>query len=112
VDRDEAYRQIQELVGLGVIRAAAKPGRGAVYRIAEDLLQRRDFLMQRLPALRTFFSAHERMKNADYRQLFGLTRYASVRELRQLVEQGLLALEGERRGAAYRPRGPLAGVRE
>ena len=112
VDRDEAYRQIQELVALGAVQAAGKPGRGAVYRIAEDLHRKRDFLEQRLPALRAFFAGHERLKNADYRELFGLTRHASVRELRQLVDQGILAMEGERRGAFYRPLGPFGGARK
>lgn len=103
VDRDEAYRQIQEMVSLGVLQAAEKPGRGAVYRIAEDLLQRRAFLDQRLPALRAFFARHARLKNADYRALFDLTRVASLRELRLLVGHGFLRMEGERKGAHYLP---------
>jgi len=107
VDRDEAYRQIQEIVARGVVRAAEKPGRGAVYRIAEDLLEQRAFLDRRVPKLREFFARRSRLKNADYRELFGLTRYASLRELRQLVDQGFLRLEGERRGAHYLPLAPL-----
>jgi ATP-dependent DNA helicase RecG len=112
VDRDEAYRQIQELVALGVIQAATRTGRGAVYRIAESLLRRREFLEQRLPALRRYFVSHPRLKNADYRTLFGLSRFATARELRLLVEQGFLAMEGSRRGTAYRPLGPLGGGQE
>jgi ATP-dependent DNA helicase RecG len=108
VDRDEAYRQIQEMIVQGVIQAAEKPGRGAFYRISEDLLQRRNFLVERLPALRTHFASHKQLKNADYRELFGLTRYASVRELKLLVDQGYLRLEGERRGAHYLPLSSLA----
>lgn len=109
VDRDEAYRQIQELIARGVVRAAEKPGRGAVYRIAEDLLEKREFLQKRLPALRRFFASHDRLKNADYRQLFALTRHASLRELKRLVDHGFLRLEGERKGASYRPLPPLEG---
>jgi ATP-dependent DNA helicase RecG len=109
VDRDEAYRQIQEMVALGVVQAAEKPGRGAVYRIAEDLLQRRDFLDERLPLLRAYFANHVRLKNADYRGLFELTRDASLRELRLLVGHGFLRMEGERKGAHYLPLPRLGG---
>ncbi|MCH7992057.1 MAG: hypothetical protein IIC35_06535, partial [Gemmatimonadetes bacterium] len=55
------------------------------------------------PSLREFFRDHEELKNADYRRLFGLTRHASLRELKRLVEDGFLQLKGERKGAHYRP---------
>ncbi len=101
VDRDEAYRQIQDLVSLRIVRAAERAGPGAVYRVAEDLHDRLEFLRQRLPAVRAFFSVTARLTNADYRALFGLTRHASRHELQRLVEQGFLRLEGEGRGAGY-----------
>jgi len=41
--------------------------------------------------------------NADYREMFKLTRYGAVRELRRLTEEGYLLMEGERRGARYVP---------
>jgi ATP-dependent DNA helicase RecG len=103
VDRDEAYRQIQELVAQGVVQGAERSGPGALYRIAPDLLQRRSFLERRLPILIEFFAKEPRLRNADYRALFGLSRYTSVRELRQLVAHGFLRLEGERRAAFYLP---------
>jgi len=67
VDRDEAYRQIQEMVSLGVITPAEAGGRGALYRIAPDLREARAFLENRLPSLRDFFTRHAYLKNADYR---------------------------------------------
>ncbi len=103
VDRGEAYRQIQEMVAQGVIREAEARGRGAVYRVAADLMETRAFLTARLPALRAHFARHDRLKNADYRELFGVSRHGAVRELRRLVEYGYLALEGERKGARYTP---------
>jgi ATP-dependent DNA helicase RecG len=103
VDRDEAYRQIQELVALGVVNASGKPGRGAHYRISENLRQTRAFLEKRLPALRQYYKSHPLLKNADYRSLFCLGRYASVRELKRLVEAGILRQEGERKGTHYLP---------
>jgi ATP-dependent DNA helicase RecG len=103
VDRDEAYRQIREIVLSGVLQEAQAPGRGAIYRVAPGLRQARVFLEARLPGLRTHFSAKGRLTNADYRALFGVTRHAAVRELRQLVDAGFLQIEGQRRGAHYLP---------
>lgn len=63
---------------------------------------------RRLPILRSFYRAHDRMTNADYREIVGLTRYAAVRELAKLVNMGLLVPAGERRGAHYLPDPSLA----
>lgn len=101
VDRDEAYRQIQEMVASGIVLAADRPGRGASYQLSPDLLETRSWLEQRLPAIRDHLSDHPVLTNTDYRQLFGVTRHVAVGELRRLVEEGLLELRGERRGAHY-----------
>lgn len=55
VDRDQAYREIQELVTLGIIDGAPSSGRGAVYRISSTLKQQRTWLESRLPKLITSF---------------------------------------------------------
>ncbi len=112
VDRDEAYRQIQELVALGILQSARAPGRGAVYRVSPDLRSARAFLESRLPRLQAFFADQERLQNAQYRELFGVTRYTAVRELGRLVEEGFLRLRGERRGAHYVPGPKLGGSRK
>jgi ATP-dependent DNA helicase RecG len=101
VDRDEAYRQIQEMVGLGIVTPAEAPGRGAVYRVAPNLRDARVFLEDRTPRLRTFFTRRPSLQNSDYRALFGVTRTLAKRELGLLVERGVLVREGERRGARY-----------
>lgn len=106
VDRDEAYKQIQEMVGMGVLQPPASAGRGAVYLPAPGLLQSRAWLEKRVPLLQAFFKAHDRLTNTDYREMFNVTRFAAIRDLRRLTEEGFLTLEGERRGAFYRP-GPL-----
>jgi predicted HTH transcriptional regulator len=106
VDRDVAYREIQELVQAGIV-ASTGHGRGAVYRVDPKLATQRVFLESRLPRLREHFRRSERLVNAEYRALFDLTRYKAVRELQQLVADGLLRMEGERRGAVYLPRPAL-----
>jgi len=103
VNRDEAYREIQEMVTLGVVSPAETPGRGAVYRISPDLRESRAFLEKRLPQLREFFESRPWLRNADYRETFQLSRKQALKELKRLVEMGWLRLEGERRGARYLP---------
>jgi ATP-dependent DNA helicase RecG len=109
MDRDQAYREIQEMVSLGILVAPERAGRGARYRLAPEVLQAKRWLEARIPVLRRFLVEHESLKNADYRSLFGVPRYRAVSELRRLVEDGYLVLEGERRGARYR-RGPRLGA--
>ncbi len=92
-----------------IAQAPMAPGRGAVYRVAPDLHEARAFLEARIPALRAHFARKAELKNADYREIFSVTRYAASRELRRLVEEGILRLEGERRGAKYLP-GPVLGA--
>ena len=109
VDRDEAYREIQEMIALGVIMPAEAPGRGAVYHVATDLHEARAFLQLRVPKLREFFLREAHLKNADYRELFSVTRDAATRELRRLTETGYLRMEGVRRGSRYLPGPPVRG---
>jgi len=101
VDRDEAYRQIQELIDKGVVVASGK-SRGRRYRISSDLREARGFLESRLPKLREHFAHNATLKNADYRALFGVTRKVALKELQRLVAEGFLRGQGERRGAHYR----------
>lgn len=101
VDRDRAYREIQQLVDRGVVSPPSRTGPGATYHISPDLYSTRAWLEARLPKLRVFLTDHEFVKNADYRDLFGVSRYTAVRELQRLVEEGFLELVGERRGSRY-----------
>jgi len=101
VDRDDAYREIQQLVQAGVVLATGAAGRGAAYRVSPSLIQRRGFLESRLPVLRRHFRGEARLTNADYRRLFALPREAAKGELRDLVQKHFLRIEGERRGAHY-----------
>lgn len=108
VDRDEAYRQIQEMVSAGIVLAADRSGRGAHYRLAPSLLEAHSWLRPRLPEIRRHLLEHDVLTNADYRRIFGVTRYVAASELRRLVDEEILELRGERRGAHYVP-GPRFG---
>lgn len=108
MNRDQAYREIQEMVSQGIIVPPERAGRGARYRLAPEVLQAKRWLEARIPSLRAFLAEHEFMKNADYRTLFGVPRHRAVTELQRLVEDGYLVREGEKRGARYRA-GPRLG---
>lgn len=70
------------------------------------------FLQDRLPRLREHCPRHTQLKNADYRDMFRVSRYTAARELRRLaVEEGFLRMLGERRGARYLPHTVL-GLKE
>ncbi len=103
LDRDQAYREIQEMVERGILLAPEKSGRGARYRLAPEVIQAKQWIESRLPTLRRFFVEHGFLKNADYRALFNVPRYRAVAELHRLVDDSYLAMEGERRGARYKP---------
>lgn len=99
---ENALREPEMALEDGVFSISLFNGRVSV-RTGDDLSGK-----GRLPALRTHFERRRELSNADYRALFGVTRYAAVRELRQLVEAGFLRKIGERRATRYLPQ-PLFG---
>lgn len=109
VDRDEAYRQIKELVTAGIVLPAERTGPNAPYRLAPEMLERHAIEQDRLGPLRTHLAEHGHLTNADYRGLFRVPRETAKRELRGFVEDGVLMLVGERRAARYLP-GPALGL--
>ena len=62
-----------------------------------------EFASSRSVGLHEHFLRHPSLTIADYRRIFEVSRYAAVRELRRLVESGLLRMEGKGRGARYLP---------
>jgi ATP-dependent DNA helicase RecG len=103
LDPDRAQLEIEDLVRVGIVgRRRAGPSR-LYFHLTEAWAASRAWMGARLPVLREFFRDHGMLKNADYRQLFGVDRTAAAQELRRLVGEGVLLLVGERRGAHYRP---------
>jgi predicted HTH transcriptional regulator len=101
VDRDAAYRVIQDMVASGIVMPPDSAGRGATYRVNPDLVAARAFLAARVPALVQQLRQRDHITNADYRNLFGVTRSVAFRELKRLVENGFLQSQGQRRGHRY-----------
>jgi predicted HTH transcriptional regulator len=129
LDRDEAYQEIQHLVGMGFVSSPPSAGRGAIYRVLREEVERAAqgnatnaiakraipiahsgsataWVAERVQALATYLLDHETLTNADYRALFMLERDAALRELKHLSRVGWLVAEGSGRGSRYR-RGPL-----
>ena len=109
-DRDQARREVEEMVAKGVLSPPAPGEQAGSHRLSQKLRETAAWLEQRIPQLRDHFEAHDRLTNAEYREIFGVTRFAARHELARLVEEGMLVQKGERRtanyvaGAALRPR--------
>lgn len=99
VDRDEAYREVNELVQLGYVTSSEKRGRGATYSVVDADMQPAPMTPEESLALR--LRSEGSIQNADYREVFKVERRAAITALAALVEQGVLVRSGERRGARY-----------
>lgn len=101
LDRDHAYREIQELIAMGVVVSSGAAGRGAAYYPSPNLLQTRAWLEGRVSKLQVYLKTNKSISNSEYRRLFSLTRHSAKRELKRLTEENLLDLVGAGRGAHY-----------
>lgn len=70
VDRDAAYKEIQDLARRGILRSSGLAGRGARYALSPEWYQVRRLLEARLPGLRRLIRDHQAITNRDYRLLF------------------------------------------
>ena len=82
---------------------------GEVCKINTEVSSKKDFLVSGIPALRRYLSKNGRLKNADYRRIFGVEWNAAKTELKWLVYEDYLQLQGDRRGAYYVPSPVLPG---
>ncbi|MFQ5486192.1 MAG: ATP-binding protein, partial [Desulfobacterales bacterium] len=101
VDRDTAYREIHEMVEKGFIIHKGR-GRAAKYFIVLPEKINIDLFTKRFPTLRSFLTKRESISNAEYRNCFQLSRHAAYDELKRLVDEDYLTLEGKGRGAKYK----------
>jgi ATP-dependent DNA helicase RecG len=99
VDRDEAYREVTELVELGYVTSSEKRGRGATYTVVDAGMQPTALTAEESLAVR--LRSKGSIQNADYRELFNVERRAAITALAGLVDRGVLVRTGERRGARY-----------
>ncbi len=103
VDRDQAYREISDMVARGVVRAPDAAGRGAFYRIANQPRKMRDWIGERLPRLAEYFKRAPQMRNQEYCACFVVDRFQAFRELQRLAALQIVVPQGQKRGRYYLP---------
>ena len=103
VDRDTAYRELKELVDLGLVTSPPKRGRGARYAVLGPTVPSALHRLTPQQVLARRMKEHGTIQNADYRDAFGADRQAALAELGTLVAAGVLVREGQRRGTRYLP---------
>lgn len=106
VNRDVAYREIKELVDAGLVVPSDKKGKGAVYRVSrlsDAELNAKTGFAGPIRRLRERMAKNGLITNADYREIFEVSRGVAKNGLRELVDAGILQSEGKGRGAHYLP---------
>ena len=100
VDRDLAYREIQEMIGLGIVKRSA--GRySRTYLVVEPS---ESFpIPDNLAAIIDVLSEKGYVANKDLRTAWDVSRFVAWRRVTELVEEGFLRKEGEKSGTKYFP---------
>jgi hypothetical protein len=103
VDRDTAYRELQDLIARELVQASGT-GAGVRYRVVRASVSQSSHNLVATPreVLVRRMETAGFITNADYREAFGVGRYAAKQALARWAASGILILEGERRGARYR----------
>jgi predicted HTH transcriptional regulator len=99
VDRDLAYREIQEMIRAGIVVAPERYGR--VYTIVEP--GKEVPLPEDLQAILPTLREKGFVKNEDLREIWQVGRPAAWSRIRELMEAGYLRREGEKRWTRYYP---------
>jgi ATP-dependent DNA helicase RecG len=102
VDRDVAYRELQELEDRGLLDTEGST-RGRRYRVRKQVTAAEVTAGTPMARLVARMQAAGRITNADYREAFGGDREKATQALSSMVEAGLLEREGERRATRYVP---------
>ena len=109
VDRDQAYRELREMVEVGYLEGPDHPGAGAVYRVRLALPTTGNPTpppQGPASALRERMSSKGFIKNLDYQAAYDVSRQYATRSLAQLVQDGVL--QRDEGGKRYFP-GPRWG---
>ena len=105
VDRDTAYRDLREMVAMGLLEGPEGRGRGAAYRVVTREPEKVDRIVKVEPrqALAQLVQQRGFVQSRDFQTAFGVGRYKAWSELTALVASGVLTRHGERRWTKYRP---------
>jgi ATP-dependent DNA helicase RecG len=104
VDRDLAYREIRDMIRLGI--ASRPSGRyGRTYRVTEPTAEKP--LPDDLTAILDVLSSQGYVTNEDLRSAWDVSRSTAWKRAKEFIGEGLLRREGEKRGTRYYPAGEL-----
>jgi len=107
VDRDLAYREIQEMIRLGLV--ARPSGRySRTYFVAEPSASKP--LPDDLTFILDMLSIQGYVTNKDLREAWEVSRATAWKRVKELVTEGFLRQEGEKRGTRYYPTDKLQGL--
>jgi ATP-dependent DNA helicase RecG len=101
VDRDQSYRELQQLVELGLL-ATTGQGKGMRYHVVRAGAARAA-ATDPFDALKLRMREAGFITNADYRAAFGVNRRQAKTVLAVWVDEGTLKVEGRGRSARYLP---------
>lgn len=101
VDRDQSYRELQQLVELGLL-APEGQGKGTRYHVVRSGAARAAAATP-LDILKLRMRETGFITNTDYREAFKVNRDAARAVLQAWVQEGRLVMSGERKGARYLP---------
>jgi len=107
VDRDLAYREIQEMIRLGIV--ARPSGRyGRTYSVVEPSAA--EPLPDEISAILDVLRAQGYVTNQDLRKAWGVSRSTAWKLVQELVNEGYLRQEGKKRGTRYHPMEKLQNI--
>ena len=100
VDRDLAYREIQDMIRLGIV--ARPSGRyGRTYFVTEPVAARP--IPDDLVSILGILSIRGYVTNKDLREAWGVSRFVAWKQVKRLVEEDFLQQRGKKRGTKYYP---------
>jgi len=100
VDRDLAYREIQEMIRLGIVtRSSGRYSR--TYSVVEPSTAKP--IPDDLTPILDILSTQGYVTNKDLREVWGVSRFVAWKQVSRLVEEGFLQQKGERKGTKYYP---------
>jgi len=100
VDRDLAYREIQEMIRMGIV--ARPSGRySRTYFVVEPSAPLP--IPEELTSIADILSSQGYVVNKDLRAAWGVSRFVAWKRAKKLVGEGFLRQEGEKSGTRYYP---------
>jgi ATP-dependent DNA helicase RecG len=110
VDRDLAYREIQEMIGMGIVKRSSGRYSRTYYVVEQPPAV--PTIPDELRAITGTLSHQGYVVNEDLRQAWGVSRSTAWKRARELVAEGLLRQEGVKRGTRYYPTEKLQEILE